>query len=146
MKSTVCFWLVFTFSYLLCDDAHSEDTTGFGIDGIHSKEFETCQINSKGTTVEDIQCLEQEFDRQDKQLNSAYRQLIARSSGLSKANLQKAERSWIKFRDAQCEFVYGRNGGDYVGHIAYSECRVVITNERLKALQGFLAREDERGL
>src|SRR4029079_8301547 len=58
--------------------------------------------DSPQTQVEMNRCAREELRRTDARLNVAYGRLLARLDANRRAKLQKAERAWVAFRDAQC--------------------------------------------
>jgi uncharacterized protein YecT (DUF1311 family) len=78
-------------------------------------------------------------------LNSVYRELIALSDTDAKAAMQKSERAWMAFRDAQCDYEYRQEGGGTLARVIFSSCRLRVTVERLETLKHFLALEREYG-
>jgi uncharacterized protein YecT (DUF1311 family) len=49
-------------------------------------------------------CAEKDYKASDKKLNDTYHALMAAISKPGQAKLQKAQRSWVAYRDAQCDF------------------------------------------
>lgn len=122
-----------------CHDSQSTGAT------TPSKVLDACIAKAAGVDASIADCSEAEIARQDKLLNTAYKELIGRSDADSKAALQKAERAWIAFRDAQCDYEYKQEGGGTLARVLFSSCRLNFTIERVKALQGFLALERDYG-
>jgi uncharacterized protein YecT (DUF1311 family) len=54
--------------------------------------------------------------------------------------LQKAQRAWIAFRDAECDLTYAHWEGGSVRGIAYANCLLVMTAERSTSLRDMRPR------
>jgi uncharacterized protein YecT (DUF1311 family) len=77
-----------------------------------SKEYSDCiDKASRGATAEMFECNGEELDRQDARLNDAYKRLMSKQSRGQKKALVEAQRAWLKFRKANCDFYYDPNGG-----------------------------------
>jgi len=91
------------------------------------------------------QCAGQEFQAADKQLNDAYKQINDRlkDDAETRKLLVAAQRAWVAFRDAECQFQGGPT--DMAGSVypmVVSSCKASLTNQRLKDLQGYLNCEE----
>jgi len=53
-------------------------------------------------------CADLSYQAADKKLNETYGKLLAKVSPQGKPRLQKAERAWVAYRDAQCDFLSRR--------------------------------------
>ena len=84
-------------------------------------------------------CISEAAAEADAQLNRVYRQLGAKLDTTGRPNLLAAERSWIAFRDRECEFRAGydrddlRNNGTIVPFLV-GQCTLELTRERALAL------------
>jgi uncharacterized protein YecT (DUF1311 family) len=58
-------------------------------------------------------CIADEFERQDKRLNAAYKALIEAVSEKRKIELRDVQRKWIAFLDANCSFYEHRGASRY---------------------------------
>jgi len=99
-----------------------------------SKKYQDCMDHAGYVDAQMSICEDDEFARQDAGLNLAYRSLIATLSPVRKIALQKAERAWITFRDAQCEFEASNDANATLGPLVYSSCRKLLTYERKQDL------------
>ena len=93
---------------------------------------------SPQTTVEMNVCSSQEFEAADKKLNQLYQQLQAKISTKQKQRLTVAQRTWIKFRDENCDYAKGQFEGGSLAASTYGYCRARVTQERIKDLEGYL--------
>jgi uncharacterized protein YecT (DUF1311 family) len=85
-----------------------------------------------------FECIGEETDRQDARLNDNYKKLMSKLSRDRKKALLKAQRAWVKFRDANCDFYYDRDGGS-AARLLSSDCLLETTANRAKELEGLLS-------
>lgn len=96
------------------------------------------------------ECAGKKFEIADKKLNSIYKVLLAKlpevdgteggeTGKYPKRGLIEAQKAWIKYRDANCDFYGDIYGGAPVWRSAESlNCRVTMTEIRTKELQKYL--------
>ncbi len=99
-----------------------------------SKAYAACLDKSGGVTFAMQACIADEFERQDKRLNAAYKALIGAVSEKRKTELRDVQRKWIAFLDANCSFYDDPEGGT-ADRLAANECRVTHTALRATELQ-----------
>lgn len=90
------------------------------------------------TTLDMNMCSRQEFQDADRKLNQVYQQLQAKISSKQKQRLTAAQRTWIKFRDENCDYEAGKFEGGSLAASTYGYCRARVTQERIKDLEGYL--------
>lgn len=96
-----------------------------------SDEYRACMDATGGVTVDMLNCIAAETDRQDDALNAAYRRVRADMDADSREELRDVQRAWIAARDATCNsrgMDAGR--GSYSG-VAYNDCILSQTAERV---------------
>lgn len=87
-------------------------------------------------------CAGENFKQADAELNAAYAILLGRISLKGREKLQEAQRSWIKYKDAQCAFdTMGTIGGSIHSMIA-AQCLTDLTEQQTKRLQRQLACQE----
>ncbi|MGR9014334.1 MAG: lysozyme inhibitor LprI family protein [Gammaproteobacteria bacterium] len=101
-----------------------------------SQAFSTCMDQAGGVTQAMIECMGTETERQDLRLNKAYKDVMDGLAPERKKQLQAAQRLWLKYRKANCDFYYDPDGGTIAGVIA-SDCFMSATAARAKELEGF---------
>jgi len=94
-----------------------------------SKEYDSCMDRSGGVTIEMIECMVQEFKKQDARLNREYKKTMSQLSDERKKALLEAQRAWIKYRDSNCAFYADPEGGSMARVLANS-CVLSMTAER----------------
>ena len=101
-----------------------------------SKEFSACMDKSGGVTGDMLDCIGAETKRQDSRLNNAYKAAMPQLSPTRKKQLQDAQRAWIKYRDANCNFYADPDGGT-MATVNSNDCFMSATASRAKELEGF---------
>lgn len=77
--------------------------------------------------------------RQDQQLNRNYQVLMAELTAERKKQLQTAQRLWIQYRDANCQFYLDPDGGS-MATIAAADCSLQMTADRARELKDLAMR------
>jgi len=104
------------------------------------------ECNPEGNQSEMNQCAYDDFLKADKALNDVYQKLIKKSAGDKTyiKELRKAQRAWIKFRDAELDAMFSCAEediklcwGSMVGML-YPSAKAEITEERTKKLQHYI--------
>ncbi|MDO5643758.1 MAG: lysozyme inhibitor LprI family protein [Paracoccus sp. (in: a-proteobacteria)] len=92
------------------------------------------------TTVGMVECMGQEHDFWDKQLNDSYQALMARAKdqggGDAGASLRQMQRDWIAYRDATCMWESAPWDGGTMVQLAYNSCMLDETARQALRLQG----------
>jgi uncharacterized protein YecT (DUF1311 family) len=103
-----------------------------------SKEYSVCIDKAvEGAWADMFACNGEELDRQDARLNNAYKKLMSKLSRDRKKALLKAQRTWIKFREANCDYYFDPYGGT-AARLNASGCLLTTTAARTKELEGML--------
>jgi len=103
----------------------------------YSSAYQHCLDNSGGVTTAMRECNVQELRYQDGLLNRNYKVLMSRLSPVKKEELKRAQRLWIKYRNANCAFYVGLTGGT-MDIVNIGSCHVVMTARRVEELNIFL--------
>jgi uncharacterized protein YecT (DUF1311 family) len=80
-------------------------------------------------------CWGNEYKTADAQLNKTYQKLIALLEADDKAQLKNVEAAWIKYRDANCEFVADQYKGGSMRPMIYAMCLTDVTTNRTTELK-----------
>lgn len=107
-------------------------------DNLYGQSYRTCMDRSDGVTAEIHDCIGEEHARQDARLNKAYRSLVAQLSADRKKELLAAQRLWIQYRDANCQFYADPDAGTLAA-IGAASCGLEMTTRRASELEA-LAR------
>lgn len=80
-------------------------------------------------------CAGREYKAADATLNRVYQQLVAMLDAAEKAQLKQAQTAWIKYRDANCEFVGDQYKGGSIRPMIYGLCLADVTQNRTVELR-----------
>jgi uncharacterized protein YecT (DUF1311 family) len=81
----------------------------------------------------------------DAELNKEYRQLVSKMSDKKwELKLRTAQQAWIKFRDANCDYVSEFSGGGSAVTWEYNLCLAEMTTTRTKELREMLQQIKDR--
>ena len=86
----------------------------FGISVADDLKFplvEKCMEGTEGNTAAMMDCITEEYMRQDARLNTAYKSLKAKVDPERQKQLLASQRAWLAFRDAYSAFIYDGTGG-----------------------------------
>ncbi|MBE9179858.1 DUF1311 domain-containing protein [Oculatella sp. LEGE 06141] len=95
------------------------------------------QVNCQNaqSTPEINYCAEQLYQTADKALNAVYQEFRTKLGASATQKLTRAQRAWIRYRDANCEFETRLSVGG-TGHPAYlNACLERMTKARTAGLQ-----------
>lgn len=84
------------------------------------------------------QCAGRDFDAADDRLNALYKRLIAGYDADNAAKLKTAEKAWIAYRDAECDYETNGTTGGTINPMVFTMCRTAKTNARIKDLNAQL--------
>lgn len=101
-----------------------------------SKPYAACMDKSGGVTMDMIECITAEYQRQDARLNNTYKAVMAELPPPRKKQLQNAQRAWIAYRDANCAFYDDPDGGT-LARVNANACMMTATAERARELESF---------
>lgn len=99
------------------------------------------------TTIELNDCAKQEFDRAEARLNTTWKQVMARlderadepDATAAKTQLRDAQRTWVKFREQDCQAVYTLYQGGTMRTLMHLGCLTGHADRRTKDLEEWLA-------
>lgn len=99
-----------------------------------TKQYSVCMDKSDGVTSNMIDCIVAETNRQDGRLNKVYKAFMAELSPERRKQLQTAQRAWITYRDANCNFYFDPDGGT-IARVNSNSCFMSETATRAKELE-----------
>lgn len=88
-----------------------------------------------GTQIEMNDCAAKEYKTADSALNRTYQQLMAKLEPEEKTSLKTAQTAWIKYRDANCDFVADQYKGGTIRPMIYALCLADVTRNRTTELK-----------
>jgi uncharacterized protein YecT (DUF1311 family) len=87
------------------------------------------------TQAEMTQCAGKAYKAADAVLNQVYPKLVAMLDDEEKAQLKTAQEAWLKYRDANCEFVADQFKGGTMRPMMYALCLEDVTKKRTSELR-----------
>jgi uncharacterized protein YecT (DUF1311 family) len=96
-------------------------------------EPEEAEQSCDGSTYEIVECQKAKLSVLDKRLNAAYQKVLSLAQPKQKEQLRAAQRQWLKFRDADCE--YYELGEGTIARIEGGECMLNLTRARARELE-----------
>ena len=88
-------------------------------------------------------CWGKEYKAADAQLNAAYREFTSKLSPEETAQLKAAQLAWIKFRDANCEFVASQYKGGTIRPMIAAMCLADVTSARTSELKAQMKERED---
>ncbi|UZJ58938.1 lysozyme inhibitor LprI family protein [Pseudomonas sp. KU26590] len=106
-----------------------------------SAQAQDCDANQASMN----QCASQEYKALDAELNTQYNaQMGYLKTPARKKALQDAQKKWIAFRDADCQYQAGkREEGGSMWPLAQAQCLSAQTKVRVEQLKAYAACRDE---
>lgn len=101
----------------------------------YSAAYETC-VRKAVATPDMIDCAAKETERWDGRLNRAYQARMNSLNDRQRAALKRAEKTWLAFRQADCEAYEDEEWGT-ISRIDASQCYLRRTVERALELESF---------
>lgn len=103
-----------------------------------SKQYTTCMDKSGGVTTKMHACISTEIKLQDVRLNKSYTSLSTSLNSTRKKQLQNVQRTWMKYRDQNCNFYADPDGGS-LARVSGGICLMEMTALRATELEDFSA-------
>lgn len=139
-----------SFAVLTCLAAWAQAPTDFSTVEARLKACETANVDPDGSA----RCQMAAFAAADKRLNQLYAGITATLKNPGKDHtpdddetvkrLIAAERAWVAFRDAQCQYMSTVALNAPLEGYEYHSCRYELTKERIKALTASDAPQNSR--
>jgi len=89
------------------------------------------------------QCAGKAYKAADAELNKVYQKLAAMLDEEEKAQLKTVETAWLKYRDANCEFVGDQFKGGSIRPMIYAFCLADMTRNRTAELKNQITDRDQ---
>ena len=80
-------------------------------------------------------CAGKEYQAADAALNQVYRKLVAMLDDEETSELKVAQNAWLKYRDANCEFVADQYKGGTIRPMIHANCLADVTRNRTTELR-----------
>jgi len=88
-------------------------------------------------------CWGNQYKAADAKLNQVYRQFTAKLDDAEKTQLKTAQTAWLKYRDANCEFVGDQYKGGTMRPMIAAICLADVTDNRTKELTAQMKERDQ---
>jgi uncharacterized protein YecT (DUF1311 family) len=98
-----------------------------------TKQYSDCMEKSGGVTVDMLDCIGEEYRRQDARLNAFYKAASAKLAPARRKPLLDAQRAWIQYRDLNCKFYADPDGGT-LATVEANACMLTMTAARAQEL------------
>ena len=95
------------------------------------------------TQAEMTICWGNQYKAADTKLNQVYRQFTAKLDDEEKTQLKTAQTAWLKYRDANCEFVGDQYKGGTMRPMIAAICLADVTDNRTKELTAQMKERDQ---
>lgn len=105
----------------------------------YSPAYTAC-MDKASSTADMVECIGTEHDAQDAKLNRVYKTLMTSLSADRKKALRGAQRAWMAYRDANCQFYFDPDGGTMAA-LEANLCVLNMTTQRAAELDLFGKRE-----
>ena len=105
----------------------------FGAEPAYSASHRQCMARAGGITASMVACITEEYRRFDARLNAAYR-IALRQRPDRRDALVRAERAWLNYRTANCDYYLDPDGGT-LARVAANDCVLRMTAERTLELE-----------
>jgi len=89
------------------------------------------------------QCAGKAYKAADAELNKVYQKLAAMLDEEEKSQLKTVETVWLKYRDANCEFVGDQFKGGSIRPMIYAFCLADMTRNRTAELKNQITDRDQ---
>ncbi|MFC7368854.1 lysozyme inhibitor LprI family protein [Vreelandella zhaodongensis] len=89
------------------------------------------------STLDMVTCISNEYERQDQRLNENYQQLRSQLSSERRDQLLTAQRAWITYKEANCDFYADPEGGT-LARINANSCLLNETTKRADELKNLM--------
>ncbi len=105
----------------------------FGAEPAYSASHRQCMARAGGITASMVACITAEYRRVDARLNTAYR-IALRQRPERRDALVRAERAWLTYRAANCDYYLDPDGGT-LARVTANGCVLRMTAERTLELE-----------
>ena len=95
-----------------------------------------CERNEHGV-FEQVACASEALSSADRELNSAYRELIVKLDPDQKKLLMRSQRAWLEFLRTESAFIYAVEGDGSLGRLVVTNFREAQTRMRAKDLRSW---------
>ncbi len=124
-----------TLAMLLASEPSAAASAKGDKDARFSAAYHACMAKAGLVDPAMRECEADEDDRLDRALNKVYRELLGKMDPDQKTALQKAERAWVIFRDAECDQGMPPEQFGTLDWVLLNRCLKETTADRLVTLR-----------
>ncbi len=117
---------------LMTSSVAQEESEPYFSDTYHACTEEALS-SGMGVPMKLLDCTNAEYTYQDAQLNQAYKQAMQRIEETQQKRVKEAQRAWIKYRDAHCDFFTNPDAAE-IAELQVQACLAQLTAERTQLL------------
>ncbi len=115
---------------------HARAALGAVEERFYSAAYHACSAKAQSTLAM-TDCRAAEAGRWDKRLNAAYQADLKSFTAEDRAALQKAQRAWVAFRDANCAAYEDPTQWGSISRVNAADCLLSMTATRALELEDF---------
>lgn len=97
------------------------------------RQFDSCMERSGGVTSGMLNCIGEAQERADSRLSNTLSKAVDSVSPARRASLNSAQKGWLAYREAHCDFLADPEGGTSASLMA-ADCWLSLTQERVAFL------------
>jgi uncharacterized protein YecT (DUF1311 family) len=101
---------------------------------LHALTLPAGRCDAPHTQAEMNACAAEDFLRADARLNAVYKQAMKAIDPARQPKLKAAQRAWLAFRDAECEFEASEAEGGTMQPMLRNGCKAEVTKARIAQL------------
>jgi uncharacterized protein YecT (DUF1311 family) len=114
---------------------------GFSVAGQKKESDDPCP--GAQSQAEMNQCAGKAYKAADAELNQVYQKLVAMLDEEEKVQLKTVETAWLKYRDANCEFVADQYKGGSIRPMIHAFCLADMTKNRTTEIRNQIKDRDQ---
>ncbi|HEX4533433.1 MAG TPA: lysozyme inhibitor LprI family protein [Rhizomicrobium sp.] len=100
-----------------------------------------CNSNSLSQADQD-DCAGRDYKKSDAALNAIYKTMMSKYDVANGALLKTSEKTWLAYRDAQCDYETNGSVGGTMNPMLVTICKTRMADERVKLLNAQMKCED----
>lgn len=109
--------------------------SGFAKNTQFSEAFNQCMDAAEYVNADMNNCYDADIERQEKRLNVNYQNYLSGLNDKVRYNFVKAQRSWIKYRDDNCDALASQEAGGTLAALTGRSCYLQMTRDRANDFQ-----------
>ena len=111
------------------------NSVAHGQDENHDDTAAQCLARSGGVTVNMIECLQPELERQEAALAALWEKKLTAAPPELREILQNGLNHWVAYRDSTCQAEVLRSGDGSFASVSHLDCKIRLARERIDWLE-----------